>query len=122
MLKIRAEQMTRLLAVMQEASCERMVQRLRANYPKDMKDRTDEELLALARECMDLCATYGITIEADVGRYFEYAAHYGCPFEEREGLTWAAAILNNSSLDGTAKMDAIDAEHTRQHNLLYNPD
>lgn len=53
---------------------------------------------------------YDINKEYDVLRFINFMYVFGFDFDEN--IPWAAAVLNNKRLDGTAKMDELSYQAT----------
>ncbi|MGP0017962.1 MAG: hypothetical protein ACLPHP_05295 [Candidatus Sulfotelmatobacter sp.] len=65
----------------------------------------EERLRSVIREAVSAAASYGLVYEVDVRRFVEFILEYGTDFPLAE---WAAPILNDARLSGSAKMDRID--------------
>ncbi len=106
MLTIRPEQMRALGLAFQELFSARMAKYLRRAYAKYVANWSDEQLLAFIEGATKDAREYGVTIERDVTRYIGYAVIYGRQFHFKP---WAADILQTPKINGTQKMDRIDA-------------
>jgi hypothetical protein len=106
MLTIRREQFRAVGEAMQRRFELQSVARLRAAFPGQTREASDEQLLDLIRTGIGRAAGYGITTEADVTRYLEYVILYGRDFDSK--LVWAAKILRTEGIGGGRKMDLID--------------
>lgn len=103
MLMIRREQMAVLSQYMVDRFEDEVAGYLRTGYAEKCKGLTDEELRDLIRKGIKNAQGYGITIEADVGRYIECMLMYGVDFDVDGATAWAGKILNNADLLGREK-------------------
>jgi hypothetical protein len=106
MLTIRPEQMRVLGLALQERFSARMAKYLRRVYAKYVANWSDEQLFGLIEQATTDARDYGITAERDVARYIGYAVTYGREFHLKP---WAAGILETPKINGTQKMDRLDA-------------
>jgi hypothetical protein len=106
MLVIRHEQMKVLGDAMQRQFELRTLERLHRNFPKQLENRMDEELLTMIRRGISQAAGYGIVSQIDVTRYIEYMILYGPDFDSQ--LTRVGEILRTPGLQSAEKMDRID--------------
>jgi len=107
MLTIRAEQMKVLGQARQRRFETRIVAYLRRAYASHVSQLSDERLSDLIRRGIGDSAQYGIVGESDVSRYIGYVVTYGPEFHRE--LPWAAEILGTAKINGTQKMDRLDA-------------
>jgi hypothetical protein len=106
MLTIRSEQMKALGLAFQERFSARMARHLRRAYAKYVSTWTDDRLFGLIEQATTDAREYGVTAERDVARYIGYAVTYGREFHLK---SWAAEILETPKINGTQKMDRLDA-------------
>ena len=106
MLTIRDAQMRALEGELQRRFEVGMENYLRSAYADQLESKTSAEVLDLIRQGITRSEHYGIVIENDVSRYIAHMVTYGADFDSTEA--WAAAIFQNSSINGTQKMDRID--------------
>ena len=109
MLTIRYEQMQALDQAMQRQFERQMLAHLRAAFSSQTARSSDEYLTALIRQGIRNAAGYGVVNEFDVGRYIEYVLLYGPNFDSDSKTAWAGEILRTEEINGTQKMDRIDA-------------
>ena len=107
MLTIRAEQMKVLGEAIQRRFETRMAAYLRRAYADHVAQFSDERLFDLIRQGIRDSAQYGVVTERDVARYIGYTVTYGPEFHC--AAPWAAEILQTPKLNGTQKMDRLDA-------------
>jgi hypothetical protein len=107
MLAIRTEQIAALQREREHEFQRRLARHLRAIYPNEVGD--DAELKAFIRRGVERSVSYGIVIEADVSRFVEYTIYFNDDFDRDPDLPWIREVLTNDDLDGTEKMDLIDA-------------
>src|SRR5581483_6442579 len=107
MLTIRDEQMKAIGEAMQRRFEVRMMRHLRKAYATSVDSWSDERLFSLIRQAMRDSAEYGIVSERDVARFAGYCVTYGPGFHRP--ARWAADILGTPKINGTQKMDRLDA-------------
>ena len=107
MLTIRAEQMKVLGEAVQRRFETRMAAYLRHAYADHVTIFSDEGLFDLIRQGIHDSAQYEIVTERDVARYIGYTVTYGPEFHH--AASWAAEILRTPKINGTQKMDRLDA-------------
>jgi hypothetical protein len=66
------------------------------------------ELPKFIRSGFKKAANYGITDEADVQRFLEFAWQNGLEFDARPDMPWARQILDEKSTGGTQKMNRLE--------------
>ncbi len=66
------------------------------------------ELPKFIRNGFKKAGNYGITDEADVQRFLEFAFQNGLDFDSRPDMQWARPILEQKGLSGTAKMNQLE--------------
>ena len=108
MLVIRKDQQEALAQPLLESFVHRMTLHLQKAFVKDVGDLSEGELQDAILRYVGRAKEFGVVIEADVARYIEYAFCYREEFALNSETGWAAEVLNDSGLDGTAKMDRID--------------
>ena len=86
-----------------------MVEYLRENFPAQTRDLTDTQCRALVRHAVTKSSLYGIELEDDIARYLDYVVLYGRDFDTDPAFAWTARILQAEGINGTQKMDRIDA-------------
>jgi hypothetical protein len=106
MLVIRPEQMKVLSLELQERFGARLAKYLRRAYAKYVGTWSDEQLYGYIDRATADARDYGVMVERDVVRYIGYAVTYGREFHLKP---WAAEILEMPKINGTQKMDRIDA-------------
>ncbi|MFP2907947.1 hypothetical protein ACLESD_23430 [Pyxidicoccus sp. 3LFB2] len=99
---------------MAEQFMEQMATHLREVFPEETQPWSEERLLKHVTEAAERASQYGVVLEGDVQRYLECAVLYGWDFDRAPGSAWARAILEDSSLDGVAKMDALEEYQAAQ--------
>ncbi|PTL79002.1 hypothetical protein [Vitiosangium sp. GDMCC 1.1324] len=108
MLTIRAAQMHAFEELMELRFAERVVVALRSEGlvpPEVYEEQVLRELVcASVREAERL----GIEFEWDLYRFVRYALRWGPRFHAREEFSQAGAVLADSSLDGTTRMDRLE--------------
>lgn len=109
MLQIRREQMAALSCYVMERFEGRMLKALRERFPDETTDRSDPELLELIRSGIERASRYDVAWEHDVARYLGLVVRLGADFDVAPDIGWAGEILRADDLDGTGKMDAIEA-------------
>lgn len=108
MLVLRNEQIEALRESMRDSFAARVAADLRRQYSDKLKETSDPELRRLVRDALAQSKSYGVTSEADVRRYAEYAVEFGPDFDQSE---WGRPILTGTGT-GTEKMDDLDAYAT----------
>lgn len=106
MLMIRSEQIAALGEYMLRQFEARMHHALRADFPAESVELSDEELGEIIREGVERAEGYAVTDETDVERFLELMLRRGRTFDLTE--SWANEILTEADLSGTQKMDKID--------------
>lgn len=69
----------------------------------------EAELRAFVHAGIDEARPRGITKRFDLRRYLEHRIGHGDGFAS---LSWVAPVLDDASLDGSAKMDRLDGKAT----------
>lgn len=64
-------------------------------------------LRSLVTESVERAKGYGFQREWDIYRYVRFQVKRGPLFEERDDMKWAAAILADTQLSSTEKMDKL---------------
>jgi hypothetical protein len=109
LLEIRDEQIRAIETLRFDAFTTTMVRHLRKNFAREVNAMEEAELRAFIVDGVEKAERYEILIQADVARFIGYMAYWGPGFDHDSRLAWVTFILRDESLDGTAKMDAIDA-------------
>lgn len=108
MLKISVAQRQAMSSLMAEEFARRMTTHLQKLFPDQLRALDSQNLLKHVLSAMARAFSYGVVREGDMQRYLEYAALYGWEFDLATETSWARPILEDGSLDGSAKMDALD--------------
>jgi hypothetical protein len=109
MLIIRKSQMDELQSYMLSEYIETMVIQLKTVFPDNTENLTDMDLHVMIEKGIKSAAQYQVVLWDDVKRYLECMLTYGSDFDTRAETSWAKEILNKNNLNGTQKMDSIDA-------------
>jgi hypothetical protein len=109
MLLMRSAQIQRIKERMVQDFEDRLALRLRAALPDATDQYTEAELDALIIDGMADSARHGIDLEWDIMRYVQWSILLGRDFKIRPETRWATEILGDASLDGTEKLDRIEA-------------
>ncbi len=115
MLKIRAEQIEALRQPLLSRFEDEMVLHLNSAFEAEVHNRTEDDLRGLIRRGITKAESYEIVKSHDVSRYIEYMVCYGEAFDQDAQLPWAGRILQDQSLDGTAKMNRLDTQDRLNH-------
>ena len=86
----------------------RMMDHLRKRFPRQSDQLGDASLRTMIQNGIVMAGRYAVTDQYDVRRYLEYMIVLSRDFDTDPGTSWAAAILHNHRLDGTAKMNLVD--------------
>jgi hypothetical protein len=105
---VRRTQIDALERYMLEGFILRMSARLRDEFPRDTAALAPAELRTVIENAIAKAETYGVTDEADVERYLEFAARYGADFDVAQQTAWAGEVLRRDDLSGTEKMNTLD--------------
>ncbi len=108
MLTLRPDQYQALGQVSLDAFVAEMERHLRQRFPQACADLGEPGLRALIHDGIDRGAGYGITDTSDLRRWLEYLVRFGRDFGLHAN-SWARPHLMDKALDGTGKMDALDA-------------
>ena len=101
MLVIRNEQLTEL----GNSTLDRdLVRHLRGRFPRHLANRSDDDLLQVARISRKLGARYGIERDDNIGTLADLVVMYGPSFDEQE---WANAVLRDTRIDGRTKVGSL---------------
>ncbi|MFO1350305.1 MAG: hypothetical protein U1F68_06340 [Gammaproteobacteria bacterium] len=87
----------------------RMVRHLRETFPDRTEKVSNDKLRDVVKAGMQKAEHYGIEFEDDVRRFLEYLVIYGARLDSKPSTRWLGAILRRQDIDGTHKMDLIDA-------------
>ena len=107
MLVISQEQMEAMSAYTLGQFEERNVARLRATFPAQTGELSDDALRALIHQAIARARSYGVSDENDVECYLDCVVLYGPDFDSDPRTAWAGAVLRNPVLMGAQKMDQI---------------
>ncbi|MHC4609602.1 MAG: hypothetical protein ACYS7M_04575 [Planctomycetota bacterium] len=94
---------------------QRMLKHLHSGFAEECESSSDDELRGLIRAGVELAPKHGINVPFDVARLIEYLVCYGEDCATRRRTRWIGEILGRADLDGTAKMDTLDAEDAHRH-------
>ncbi len=86
---------------------DRMLEHLRECFPEECEDMSEDELREMIRHGVDKAESYGIDAEDDVCGYIDVMAVFGPDFDTDPECAWAAAILNDESIDPEDRSDAL---------------
>ena len=106
MLVIRKEQMEAMEEYMLRSLKKRMVSHLRANYPEETAEMSDDELDLLVKSGIDKAESYDIIEDDDVRRFLEFMVINGENFDKEDPE--AEDILTDDEMDSDEKMDELD--------------
>lgn len=112
-LKLRREQRHAFEAVALEAFANTMVEHLRRAFAAEVRAMDDAQLRDFIVAGVEKAERYEVVVAADVARFIRYMAYWGVGFDRDPRLAWVMMVLRDESLDGTAKMDALDARASR---------
>jgi len=115
MLLIRAEQMAALGEHMAGQFEKRMARHLRSRFPEQFGEMEEQDLHTFIEYGAKAAKQYGVTYENDVRRYLECVALYGAEFDRDEERPWVEKTLKRRDLNGTKKMDLLDAYEQYGH-------
>jgi hypothetical protein len=96
--------MQALSQYMLESYEERMARHIAADFPAEF-EKLGDKVAEFIRQGIEKAGRYGIEGEADVSRYLDLMVKLGVDFESLDAMKWAAAILEDESISGRAKMD-----------------
>jgi hypothetical protein len=105
MLTIRQQQIENLRQCHLKKFEDEMVVHLRSQFERHPLVGDEVKLRNAIREGIASAGGYGIVSEFDVGRFLEFTLEYGVGFDSSD---WAAHILNDVTLSGSAKMNRLD--------------
>ncbi len=108
MLVIRDAQVATLRQARSDAFERRVEALLRAHLPewRDAPEGTIRQLITAARA---RAARHAIFQPGDLERFILYAGRYGADFGETPETGWAWSIIEDRSMLGRQKLDALDA-------------
>jgi hypothetical protein len=115
MLVVRAEQMAALGEHMVRLFEKRMARHLLSRFPEHLREMEEPDLCRFIQDGIKRAQRYSVTFENDTRRYLECAVLYGAEFDRAEESNWAGEILRRRDLNGTKKMDLIDAYERYGH-------
>ncbi|PYS36859.1 MAG: hypothetical protein DMG14_23230 [Acidobacteria bacterium] len=107
-LKIRNDQMKAFSEYMDKSFEGRAAGHLRAEYPLDTKDISDDELCAFIQEGSSRAAKHQFTRETEIGIFLDLMMMFGTDFDQTE--SWATEILVKPDLSSEEKLERL-----RQH-------
>ena len=93
---------------MRQAFENRMVDRLRANFPDHGLTSDEPSLRSMIRQGIERAATYDVVYENDVARYLDYMLILSPDFDTNPETSWAGRILRRQGLTGAQRMRRID--------------
>lgn len=83
-----------------------IARRVAADFPAEC-GKLGAGLADFIRQGIEKAGSYRIDGEGDVSRYIELRLKFGMDFESLDEMKWAAAILQDESISGHAKIDLI---------------
>lgn len=114
MLVLRKEQMEALSDAMRRRFIERVDSHLNAVFPDILEEMSasragDNErwLEAYITDLISRAESIDIVSQADVARYISFITEFGEQFETKREMLWAAKLLANKKLSGTARMSLL---------------
>lgn len=109
MFQLRKNQMNAFSAERLERFVTRMVNRLPADFPTDVRRLrlTPEAIEPLVRDGIRRAGEFGVRIERDVELFLECLLMFHPHFDDDDREAWAGEILRDENLTGTQKMDRI---------------
>lgn len=122
MLHIRKDQMQLLQANAMNQFIDQTVSSLEDQFPdectvlvKEQDDggETGDPTRDLVTESILNAADFNISGKSDLARYCQLTLLYGLHFHSGRSWRWAIPLLNDQSLEPTAKLDFIEAEIER---------
>lgn len=104
---IRPKQFDAFKAALRAAYVRQMVEHLQVRFSKECRSQGYNSYLLtdLVSQAINDADRYGVRQASDLQLYLECLALLGPTFDNE--TDWAASILSQTDLDGTAKMDAI---------------
>lgn len=112
-LKIRREQFLAFETVAFETFANTMIEHLRKAFAAEVGSMDDAQLRAFIVAGVEKAERYEVLVAADVARFVRYMVYWGAGFDRDPRLAWVMMVLRDEALDGTAKMDALDARASR---------
>lgn len=90
----------------------RLICHVRALYPSELRNLSDEGLADRIHRAIDRATGYGLRTEYDIARFVEFQAYLGQDFDVE--VPWAAEILRTEGVPGTQRMNRLD-KAAQQH-------
>lgn len=87
------------------------------HFPAQFEGLSRPDSLDLAQRLVERAGVHGLRTERDVGKYFNLACVFGQFFDRDPALPWAAAILADTRIGPTLKINRLylaAAEHESQ--------
>ena len=106
MLVLRRPQLAALKRDLDQRFIDRMVHEFLTKPPgPDVMPAS--QLRSVVTEAVERAKGYGFQREWDLYRYVRFQVKHGPSFEKRTEMNWAAAILSDTQLSSTEKMDKL---------------
>jgi hypothetical protein len=104
-MRIRSEQINALSIAMVQGWEQRIIARLRVEYPEQLASIGAEEAVAIVGGGVARAATHGITAELDVERYISLL--FSCS-QSFDTSSWAKSVLEDDTIPPEYKVDQLE--------------